>query len=121
VSEKFYLRLEQFTLAFLSVQLLTTKYLQDSTNMLLMLFECLTVDEDIIDKDYHESIEVLAEGLVHQMHEGRGRIGETKWQHEKLIMTITSAKCSLRYITRIDADLMVAGAEIDLTEILGAL
>src|SRR3954468_17306582 len=89
--------------------------------MSLMLLQCLAEDEDVVEEHQHEVVQVLAEGLMHQVHEGAWCIGEPEWQHQEFEVPITCAERGFRYIRRIDADLMVAAPQIELAEVLGSL
>jgi hypothetical protein len=46
--------------------------------MFFMLFFGSGINENVINKDYHELIQVLHEHLVHQVHEESGGIGKSK-------------------------------------------
>ena len=86
-----------------------------------MLLQRLAVDEDVVEEDEHTLIEEAAECLVHQVHEGGRRVGQAEWQHQKLVVPVACAEGGLRHILRRDADLMVAGAQIDLREVARTL
>ena len=76
--------------------------------MPLVLLQRLAVDEDVVEEDEHEVVEERAEGLVHQVHEGGGRVGQPERQHEELEVPVARAERGLRHVLGVDADLVVA-------------
>jgi hypothetical protein len=79
------LTLEEFTLGALRIQLHIGETLQYHTNMPFMLLEGARVYEDVIEEHEYEEIQVVSEGVVHEMHEGGRGIGETHRQHSVFI------------------------------------
>jgi hypothetical protein len=86
-----------------------------------MLPQSLAVDEDIVEEDQHELVEEGAEGLVHEVHEGGGGVGQTEGKYEELVVTVAGTEGSLRHVLVCDADLVVSGAKVDLAEDSGSL
>ena len=121
MTEELYLRCEQFTLTLLRIQLLCAEYVHHRSYVFLMIGECLTVDENIIEEHDHEIVEVCTEGLMHEMHECRRCVRQPEWQHEKLEVTVPSAEGRLRYVLGYDTNLMVPAAKVDLREELRSL
>ena len=89
--------------------------------MVLVLFERLAVDEDVVEEHEDELVEEGAEGLVHEVHEGGGSVGQAEGEHEEFEVTVAGAEGGLGNVVGVDADLVVAGAEVNLGEVLGTL
>ena len=66
--------------------------------MPLVLLQRLAVDEDVVEEHEDELVEELTERLMHEMHEGGWRVGETERQHEELEVTVARAKRRLRHV-----------------------
>ena len=58
---------------------------------------------------------------MHEVHEGAGCVGETEGQHEELEVTVACAERGLGHVLWVDANLVVAAAQVDLAEVLRAL
>ena len=48
---------------------------KDDSEMVLVIFLTLGVDEDVVNKDYEKLIQLLHEYFVHKVHEEGGCIG----------------------------------------------
>ena len=113
--------LEEFTLGLLGVEFLLAEDAEDLANVVLVLFECLAEDEDVVEEHEDELVEERAKGLMHEVHERGGSVGEAEGEHEEFEVTVAGAEGGLGNIAGVDANLMVAGAEVNLGEILGTL
>ena len=74
---------------------------------MLLLFLRLRVNQHIIDEDYHELVQERSEHLIHQCHKDCRCISQPERHQEKLKVTISRPKCSLRNILLSDSQLMV--------------
>ncbi len=81
VTEEFDLITKQLALALLRVQLLVTEDLHYLAHVFDVLGQGSTVDENIIEEDDHELVEVIAERLMHEMHERRRCIREAEREY----------------------------------------
>ncbi len=107
---------EHLALAELRIQLVLAQPLQHFAHMRYVLLACLAEDEDVVEEDQHTPVQQVAEGVVHELHEGAGRIAEAHRQHEVFIAAVARAERGLGRIAVGDEDLMEAGAQVDLTE-----
>jgi hypothetical protein len=65
-------------LAELGIELMVSKSLQNNSEMLLMLFFTLGIDQDVINEDHDKLVQLRHEHRVHQVHEMRRSTGESK-------------------------------------------
>ena len=97
----------ELTFGELGLQPLPYEGLQHLSKVLLMLRLSLEVDQDIIYEYYHRPLQHRPANPVHEIHQHFWSIGEPKWHHHKLVMTITSSEGCLMYIIIPDPHLMV--------------
>jgi hypothetical protein len=95
------------TLAELGIELMVTKSLQNSSEMLCMLFFTLGIDQDVINEDHDKLVQLQHEYRVRQVHEMCRSIGESKLHNQILIQPVPGREGSLRNIFRTDLDLMI--------------
>ena len=76
-------------------------------NVTSMIFLCLGINENVIDKDDHKDIKFLHEDAIHQIHEISRRIGEAERHDSEFIETISSRESRFRNIFFPDLDLMI--------------
>jgi hypothetical protein len=86
--------------------------------MLSMFFFILRIDKDVIEENYHESVQFRHEYQIHQVHEVCRSIYQSKGHDKILEQTIASRESHLRYIFRTNFDRMVARPQINLGEYL---
>src|SRR3954467_5881394 len=84
-------------------------------------FEVGAVDQDVIDVYNDAFVQEWTEHIVDQSLECRGGVGEAEGHYREFVMAISRAEGCLRDILVLDADLVIAGAEVDLGEHLGTL
>jgi hypothetical protein len=78
VTKKRYFVQPECTLAELGIELMVTKSLQDNTEMLLMLFFILGVDQDVVNENHDKLVQLWYEYGVHQVREMCRSIDESK-------------------------------------------
>ena len=88
--------------------------------MLLVLFEGLGEDEDIVKVDDHQSIQERPEQVVHESLESAGSIAEAERHNESLVVAVSRLECGLVDVFFEDLDLVVSAFELDLGEEFGA-
>ncbi|CAL0310766.1 unnamed protein product [Lupinus luteus] len=79
-----------------------------------MFFLILLINQNVIDKHDHKSVEIWMKNNVHIIHEYCRSIGYTKWHHKIFVMTIPHPKSSFRNVFRLHAYLVVTRSKIDL-------
>jgi hypothetical protein len=114
MSQKWNFLQPECTLAELGIELMVTKSLQNNSNVLLMLFFILGVDQDIVNEYHDKLVQFWHEYRVHQIHKMCRSIGEFKRHNQILIQPIPGAECSLRSIFRTDLNLMITQTEMNL-------
>jgi hypothetical protein len=85
-----------------------------------MLFLILRIHEDIIDEHHYEFVKIVHEYTIHQVHEESWRIRQTEGHNYVLIKPILGDECCLRYVRRLDPELMITWPQIYLQEHTGA-
>jgi hypothetical protein len=95
------------TLVELGIELMVSKSLQNNSEMLHMLFFTLGIDQDVINEDHDKLVQLWHEHRVHQVHEMRMSISESKQHNQILVQPVPGRECSLRNIFRTDLDLMI--------------
>jgi hypothetical protein len=75
----------KLTLGELGIEAVFSKACQDQTKMFDMLFIGFGVDENVIDVNDNELVEIIHEDGVHEPHERRRSIGDTKGHNGILI------------------------------------
>jgi hypothetical protein len=78
-------------------------------------------NEDFVKVYYDQVVEVGAENVVHGTLKGRRCVGEAKGHDFELVVAVACAKCCFGNIIMGDADLPVAGFEVNLGQHRGAL
>jgi hypothetical protein len=84
--------------------------------MLFMLFLTFRRDQDVIYEDHDKLVQLIHENRVHQVHEVRGGVGQTKRHYQILIHTISGGESSLWDIFFTDLDFMIARMKVNLRE-----
>ena len=87
----------------------------------LVLFHVTGEYQDVIEVDDDKGVEVGAEDVMHKSLEGGRSVGEAEGHDSILKVAITGTKSRLRYIVGVDADLVVAMAQVDLREDRGTM
>src|SRR3954469_10422200 len=116
MSKKLDFRHPELTFTKLREQLLFSKNRQHNPQMLRVLLNSPRVDQDVIYEDYHELIQIRLEHSVHVIHKDSRSIGYPEWHNQKLIMTVSRPKSSLRYIRTLNSNLMISRPEVNLRE-----
>jgi hypothetical protein len=93
-----------------------SKSLQDNPKVLLIFFLILGVDQDVINEYHNELVQLWHEHRIHQVHEMRRSIGESKRYDQIFIQPVSGGECCFRYVFWTDLDLMVAWSEVYLGE-----
>src|SRR4051794_2111827 len=86
-----------------------------------MGFEVRTIDQDVIEIDYHAVVKERTEDIIDKALEGGRGISETERHHSEFIMTVAGTNGCLWYIFVLDTDLVIARAEVEFGEHLYAL
>src|SRR4051794_5224149 len=86
-----------------------------------MEFEVRAIDQDVVEVNYDAVVKERAEDIVDKTLEGGRGIGEAKRHYSEFIMTVVCMKSRLWYIVVLNTDLVVARAEVEFGEYLGAL
>ena len=82
-----------------------------------MLLCGLRVNQNIIYKDYNESVQVRSKYSIHRHYKHSRSIGQTKRHHQKFIMSIPCPKSCFLYILVSNSQLMVSEPKINFREI----
>lgn len=61
--------------------------------MCVVVLQTSTLNQNVAEEDEHELPKEGSEDLVHESLKGGGRVRETKWHHEELIMTFVRLEC----------------------------
>ena len=112
---------EQLAFALLGVQMALLQSGEHRGNIVLVLLQRRTVDDDVVEEHEDATIEQVAERAVHQMLERGRRVREAHWQHCPLEVAVSRAERGLVAIALSEEDLIEAGAQIDLAEVFGSL
>ena len=86
-----------------------------------MFFLIPSVNEDVINKHDNEQVQVLFEHSIHQIHESCIRIGYSKWNNYKFVMTIPSSWGYFLMVTASDSQLIITWSEDYLWEMTSTL
>src|SRR3954453_12501618 len=89
--------------------------------MLTVRFEVRTIDQDVVEVYDYTIVEQRAEDIVDEPLEGSWGIGEAERHHREFIMSIACPESCLGYVFVLNTDLVVARAEVEFGEYLGAL
>ncbi len=92
---------------------MVAELLQYLTEVLLMVFLILGVDDEVVDVGCHELVHFLLEDVVDEALEGRGCVGQAKGQHKESEGAVASAKGRLVLVPGADAHLMITGAHVE--------
>ena len=120
MAEELHLGAKEFALAALGVELAGAQTREDLAHVGCMFLLRAAEDEDVVEEDEHTAVQQVAECVVHQLHEGAGRVAEAHRQHSVLEAAVACAERGLLHVLLCDANLMEARAQIDLCEILGS-
>jgi hypothetical protein len=85
----------ELALAELRIELMFMQSLKHNAEMLFMFFLTFRKDQYIINEDHDKLVQFFHENRVHQVHEVRGGVGQTKEHHQILIETISGGESSL--------------------------
>ena len=77
--------------------------LQCQSQMLFMFFLILKINKNVIKENKNKLVQILVEDTIHKAHKHSWCIGETKWYHYKLIVTIPCSKGCLMNIFIFDS------------------
>src|ERR1700728_1661164 len=84
--------------------------------MLKMCRPGATINENIFEEDQDKFSEIWFEDVIHKTLESRRGIAETKWHDQELIMAFMSSESRLGNVDFLHANLVIAGAKIQLGE-----
>src|SRR3954462_14866542 len=84
--------------------------------MLMVRFEVRTIDQDVVEVYDYAIVKQRAEDIVDKSLEGSRGIGEVERHYREFIMSIACPESCLWYVFVLNADLVVAGAEIKFGE-----
>jgi hypothetical protein len=112
VPQEFHTLQPEFTLGELSIKLMISQTLKDSSEMFGMFLLVFGIDVDIIDKDHYEFVKLRHKHGVHEVHEVGWGICETKRHYQELVKTITGGESGFRNVTRSNLALMTTRRSI---------
>jgi hypothetical protein len=96
-------------------ELVLSESLQNQSCNVLMFFDALCEDEDVVEvyanHAFHD--EVLA-NVVHHRLEGRGRTRESKKHHQGFIEAAISMKDCLPFVTLLYSNILVPPSDVEL-------
>src|SRR3954465_4814128 len=84
--------------------------------MLTVRFEVRTIDQNVVEVYDYAIVEQRAEDIVDELLEGSWGIGEAERHHREFIMSIACPESCFWYVFVLNADLVVAGAEVKFGE-----
>ena len=88
----------------------------------MVLFQCLSEDQDIIQIYYHNALSYeILENVIHHGLEDSQTIGYAKEYYQRLEKTVASAKDSLPFISGLNTDIVETPANIQFGKVLGFL
>ena len=111
----------EFAFAFLGVELVAAKGLEDLVDAGFVGSEVGGVQGDVVEVDDDEGVQEGAKDVVHERHEGGWGVGEAKRHDSVLEMAIPGSEGCLGSVGLRDADLTVARAEVEFCEHCGAV
>jgi hypothetical protein len=85
----------KFALAKFGVQLVTSELFQYQSQMFLMFFSYLRVNQNVVDEDNNKLIQVLHKHHIHEIYEIGWGIHKSEGHHNILIESIPGTKCYL--------------------------
>ena len=88
------------------------KCLENNPQMILMLLLRLGVDQDVVNKYHNKLIQIGLKYPMHQIHECRWSICQSKKHQCELEMPIPRTKCCLRDINLLNSLLIITGVKI---------
>jgi hypothetical protein len=94
---------------------------EDDVDVLEVFRPCLAVDEDVIKEHKHRLAQLGAEDVVHEGLKGRRSVGEAKRHDQELIVSLVCPERRLLDINGVHAHLVVARAQVELGEKVGAM
>jgi hypothetical protein len=94
---------------------------EDDVDVLEVFRPCLAVDEDVIKEHKHRLAQIGAEDVVHEGLKGRRSVGEAKQHDQELIVSLVCPERRLLNISGVHAHLVVARAQVELGEEVGAM
>jgi hypothetical protein len=95
------------TLTKFGIELMVPESLQNNSEMSVMLFFTLGIDQDVVNEYHGKLVQLQHEYGVHQVHEMCRSVGESKRYNQILIQPEPSGEGSLRDIFWVDLDLMI--------------
>ena len=113
--------LEEGALGSFGVQLVAAEGFQHEAQVVGVLVSSGGVHQDVVQVYHDELVQVWAQNIVHECHEGGGGIREPKGHHRILVVAVAGAEGRFGLIARGYPDLVVAAAEVELGEGGGAL
>ncbi|MFS7936274.1 hypothetical protein Hanom_Chr05g00413671 [Helianthus anomalus] len=81
--------------------------------MTLMICSRFRINENIVNKDDHETIQVRLTNTIHEVHEYNGCVGQAKRHNYELVVSIASTKSGFGYVLFEDSKLMITRTKID--------
>ena len=98
------------------------KDFDDSADYAVMLGDKLGEDEDVVKVDDHLPFgDKISEDGVHHRLEGGWAIAQAEQHHQGFEQSSVSPESSLVFISRLDADIVVAPADVEFGEIVRAM
>ncbi len=86
-----------------------------------MFFFGLGINQDVIEEYNHELVQVVMEDVVSHRHKGSRGVGKAKWHNKVFKVAISCTEGGLVDVTLGNANLVVAGTEVNLGEVFGAM
>lgn len=113
-------RVAERTLGLLDSELVLTKALENSSDMLQMSGPGATENQNVVKKYQHKSANEVVQHIVHESLKGRRCIGEAERHHQEFKVLVVSAERCLLHICVLHQDLVIATTQIQLGEESGA-
>jgi hypothetical protein len=92
MTKKCNFRQSKFTLAEFGIQLVSSELFQYQSQMLLMFFFGLGVNQNVVDKYHNKLIQVFHKHRIHEIHEIGWGIRKSEGHHDILIESIPGTK-----------------------------
>ena len=101
------------TLIGAGIEMMLSEALENFSDMALVLFLRVGVDEYVIEVHQYTNIEQVAEDVIHEALESGRCIGESERHYVPFEKAVVSLESRLPFIALLDSDQMVGMPEVD--------
>lgn len=98
------------------VKIVLAESFQDLADVDAVFFQAVRKDEDVVQIDNHENVDHILEYVVHKILKRCRGVRETERHNQVLKGAVAGTECSFPLIAWLDADVVVACAEVDFGE-----